>query len=116
MRDGGCGRITYKAPSGRKKSLKTLPNLVILLKLGWMPTIHTLHSVKIDVYSREHLPPHFHALYAEDEILVEIKTLDTYAGYLPARQHNMVLKWAGGPGIQAFLRDIFKRLNPHLRS
>jgi hypothetical protein len=81
-----------------------------------MPTVHTLQSVKIDVYSREHLPPHFHAIYVEHEILIEIKTLDTYAGQLPARQHSMVIKWAGGPDIQGFLLDIFKRLNPHLRS
>jgi Domain of unknown function (DUF4160) len=81
-----------------------------------MPTVHTLQSVKIDVYSREHLPPHFHALYAEYEELIEIKTLDTYAGHLPARQHSMMIKWAGDPGIQGFLLDIFKRLNPRLRS
>ena len=48
-----------------------------------MPTLHIINSIKIDVYSREHLPPHFHALYAEHEILIEIKTLKTYAGYLP---------------------------------
>jgi hypothetical protein len=34
---------------------------------------------------------------------------------LPATQYRMVLKWASGPGIQVFLMDIFKRLNPHLR-
>jgi len=81
-----------------------------------MPTLHIINSIKIDVYPREHLPPHFHALYAEHEILIEIKTLDTYAGSLPARQHKMVIKWAGGSGIQDYLLDIFKRLNPGLRS
>lgn len=59
-----------------------------------MPTLHILNSIKIDVYSRDHLPPHFHALYAEHEILIVIKTLKTYAGSLPGRQHKIVIKWA----------------------
>jgi hypothetical protein len=80
-----------------------------------MPTIHIINSIKIDVYSREHLPPHFHALYAEQEILIEIKTLDIYEGSLPVRQYRMVISWAAGTGIQNYLLDIFKRLNPNLR-
>ncbi len=40
-----------------------------------MPTIHTLGSIKIDVYSRDHLPPHVHAIYAEREALIIIRTL-----------------------------------------
>ncbi len=80
-----------------------------------MPTLHTINSIKIDVYSRDHLPPHFHALYAEHEILIVIKTLKTYAGYFPGRQHKMVLDWAKSQGIKYFLLANFKRLNPNLR-
>ena len=40
------------------------------------------------MYSREHLPPHFHVLYAEYEMLIVIKTLKTYAGELPIKQYN----------------------------
>ena len=80
-----------------------------------MPTIHTLDAIKIDVYSREHLPPHFHALYAEYEILIAIKTLETYAGSLPARQYRIVLDWANNEMIKAFLLGNFMRLNPDLR-
>ena len=40
-----------------------------------MPTFYVINSIKIDVYSRDHLPPHFHALYAEHEVLIVIKTL-----------------------------------------
>ena len=59
-----------------------------------VPTLLILNSIKIDVYSREHLPPHFHALYGEHEILIIIKTMKTYAGSLPRRQHQTVLEWA----------------------
>ena len=37
-----------------------------------MPTIHMVDSIKIDVYGRDHPPPHFHAVYAGQEALVEI--------------------------------------------
>ena len=80
-----------------------------------MPTLHVINSIKIDVYSRDHLPPHFHALYAEHEVLIVIKTLKTYAGSLPIRQLKMVLEWARSERIKTFLLENFKRLNPNLR-
>lgn len=80
-----------------------------------MPTLHIINSIKIDIYSRDHLPPHFHALYAEHEILIEIKTLKTYAGYFPRRQHRMVLEWAKDEEVKSFLLANFKRLNRNLR-
>ena len=48
-----------------------------------MPTVKTIDKINIDVYSREHPPPHFHAKFAEFEELIEIETLETYAGHLP---------------------------------
>jgi len=80
-----------------------------------MPTLHIIDSIKIDVYSRDHLPPHFHAIYAEREILIEIKNLKTYAGYLPVRQHKIVLEWAKDAKVKTFLLTNFERLNPNLR-
>ena len=93
-----------------------LPKLVTLKVNSntLMPTIHVLDSIKIDVYSREHLPAHFHALYAEHEILIVIKTQRTYAGYLPIRQHKMVLHWTKNEQVRLFLIENFKRLNPNL--
>lgn len=80
-----------------------------------MPTVYIIDSIKIDVYSREHPPPHFHALYAEHEILIVIKTLETYAGALPNKQYKAVIEWAGTERVKTFLSDNFKRLNPNLR-
>jgi hypothetical protein len=80
-----------------------------------MPTIHIIQSIKIDVYSREHLPPHFHAIYAEHEILIEIKTLKTYGGRLPLKQHKQVIDWAKQEKANAFLFENFYRLNPKLK-
>jgi hypothetical protein len=56
-----------------------------------LPTLKIIDSIKIDVYAREHPPPHFHAIYAEHEELIEIKTLSTYAGGLPKSQRKKKL-------------------------
>jgi hypothetical protein len=82
---------------------------------GPVQTIQIINSVKIDVYAREHLPPHFHAIYGEHEVLIEILTLFTYAGWMPARQHRLVLRWAAKAGVKKFLLNNFIRLNPNLR-
>ena len=59
-----------------------------------MPTVHQIKSVKIKLYFRDHLPPHFHACYNEHEVLIEIESLDIYAGSLPQKQLKEVLEWA----------------------
>jgi hypothetical protein len=77
-----------------------------------MPTIKIIDSIKIDIYSREHLPPHFHILYAEYEELVEIETLNTYIGYVPKKQRKKVTDWA--MNNTNYLLEVFKQLNPRL--
>jgi len=77
-----------------------------------MPTIKIIDSIKIDVYSREHPPPHFHVLFAEFEELIIIETLETYIGYVPASQRKKVIKWAKTQ--KGLLKENFKRLNPGL--
>lgn len=77
-----------------------------------MPTIKIIDSIKINVYSREHLPPHFHVLYAEYEELIEIGTLKTYIGKVPTIQRKKVIDWAKDK--QDYLMGIFKQLNPRL--
>lgn len=42
-----------------------------------MPTISQFFGILIHMYIRgEHNPPHFHALYAEHEALIDIHTLE----------------------------------------
>jgi hypothetical protein len=77
-----------------------------------MPTLKIIDSIKIDVYSREHPPPHFHAIYAEYEELIIIESLETYAGKLPISQRKKVIDWAIGK--REFLSSNFKLLNPRL--
>ena len=77
-----------------------------------MPTIKIIDSIKIDLYSRKHPPPHFHVLYAEYEELIVIETLDTYAGGIPKAQRKKVIDWT--KNRKFYLLKNFKRLNPGL--
>lgn len=77
-----------------------------------MPTVKIIDSIKIDLYSREHPPPHFHALYAEHEELIVIDTLETYIGKIPSAQRKKVIAWA--KNNQTYLMNIFTQLNPKL--
>ena len=39
-----------------------------------MPTISRFYGILIQMYFGDHVPPHFHALYAEFEALIDIQT------------------------------------------
>jgi len=77
-----------------------------------MPTIKIIDSIKIDLYSREHAPPHFHAIFADFEILITIRDLTIYTGKMPKSQLKKVMEWA--KMNQEMLAENFKRLNPRL--
>lgn len=59
-----------------------------------MPTISVFYGIVIQVYWQEHGPPHFHALYAEHEALIDIRELRLVRGSLPLRAMALVLEWA----------------------
>ena len=59
-----------------------------------MPTICMFRGIKIYINWREHQPPHFHATYAGQEVLVSIQELEAIEGELPNKQQKMLLGWA----------------------
>ena len=59
-----------------------------------MPTISSFYGIFIQMFYNDHAPPHFHATYAEFEILVNIKTLEILEGKMPRRALALVLEWA----------------------
>ncbi|MDR3753097.1 MAG: DUF4160 domain-containing protein [Terracidiphilus sp.] len=59
-----------------------------------MPTISRFYGILIQMYFGDHAPPHFHALYAEFEALIDIQTLGVIRGSLPSRAMAIVLEWA----------------------
>ena len=59
-----------------------------------MPTVSQFFGIVIQMFWREHAPPHFHALYGEFEALIDIRTLEILRGSLPRRALALVLEWA----------------------
>ena len=59
-----------------------------------MPTISVFYGIVIQMFWKDHAPPHFHALYGEYEAQIEIRTLRIVVGELPRRALELVLDWA----------------------
>ena len=59
-----------------------------------MPTISMFRGIKISINWNDHMPPHFHAKYGDEEILVSIKELEVLEGEMQNKQLKMVLGWA----------------------
>ena len=59
-----------------------------------MPTISVFYGIVIQMFWRDHAPPHFHALYAEHEALIDLRDFRVIRGYLPGRAMALVLEWA----------------------
>jgi hypothetical protein len=63
-------------------------------KIGGMPEISRFLGIVIAMYYREHGPAHFHAIYGDFEVTVEIET-GHVNGTLPKRAQSHVLEWLG---------------------
>ena len=59
-----------------------------------MPRISSFYGISIWMYWKDHSPPHFHAEYAEHEILIKIEDLSVYAGFIPARAFGLLMEWS----------------------
>ena len=58
-----------------------------------MPEISRFLGIVIGIFYSEHGVAHFHAVYGEHEISVEIES-GTIHGEFPARALSLVLEWA----------------------
>ncbi len=59
-----------------------------------MPTLAIVDGVKILMFYNDHIPPHIHAILAEDEVLIAILNLDVIRGSLPPAKLRRVIAWA----------------------
>jgi hypothetical protein len=57
-----------------------------------MPELSRFLGIIIGMFSREHPPPHFHAVYGEYQITVDIQN-GTVNGDFPKRALRLVLEW-----------------------
>jgi len=58
-----------------------------------VPRICEFFGIVIRMFYNDHVPPHFHAEYAEHEAVYEIDTIGVLRGRLPRRAHAMVVEW-----------------------
>jgi hypothetical protein len=59
-----------------------------------VPTISVFFGIVVQMFWREHGPPHFHATYGEHEAIIDIGQLRVVRGGLPRRALALVLEWA----------------------
>ncbi len=59
-----------------------------------MPTISLFFGIVVQMYWRDHAPPHFHAYYQGHEALIGIETGDIIAGSLPPAVRRLLKDWA----------------------
>jgi hypothetical protein len=77
--------------------------------------LHVINNIRIYVYSGDHNPPHFHAFYAEYEVVIAIMSGEVIKGKMPKTQFQEVNDWLKGPNVRTNLVEAFHRLNPGLR-
>jgi hypothetical protein len=59
-----------------------------------MPLLATFDGIKIVMYFRDHWPPHFHAIRAEEEAEVGIDPIQILEGELSRPTRAKVFEWA----------------------
>ncbi len=58
-----------------------------------MPQISYFLGVIIRMFYRDHNTPHFHAVYADFEGIIDIEKNEIIGGYLPPRVLGIVTEW-----------------------
>ena len=77
------------------------------------PTIDIVDGIRILFYNCEHRPPHFHAIYNEYEVIVDIQKTTVIAGQMPKKALKKVYIWLAEN--KGWAVDILFELNPELR-
>lgn len=79
------------------------------------PLLIDKEGVSVVVQGREHLPPHVHASYGEDEALVDIRTGEMFEGSIPGKKLRVVQEWLSEGKNREVVEENFYELNPRLR-
>jgi len=58
-----------------------------------MPQISRFFGISIYMYAKDHYPPHFHALYGDQEAMIDIENSIIIAGELSSRAYKLVKEW-----------------------
>lgn len=61
-----------------------------------MPEISRFFGIRILMFYNDHAPPHFHAEYAGERAVIDIRSLAVLEGRIQRRALGMVVEWARG--------------------
>ncbi len=78
-----------------------------------MPTIQVIKGVKIEIFSGDHPPPHVHASYSGEEVLITIMDNEIYAGKMNNKKRAVAQEYVSTNKDR--LLTIFNELNSHLK-
>ena len=59
-----------------------------------MPELSRFYGIIIRMFYGDQAPPHFHAVYGDDELEIQISPIRVLRGQAPHRVRSMVLEWA----------------------
>ena len=59
-----------------------------------MPEISRFYGIIIAMFFDDHNPPHFHARYGGEKIVIEIESFRVLEGRIPPRALGLVIEWA----------------------
>ncbi|MCL2096875.1 MAG: DUF4160 domain-containing protein [Oscillospiraceae bacterium] len=81
-----------------------------------MPEITRFYGIVLKIFlTREHNPPHFHAIYGEHNGIIDIRTLEMIEGDLPSKARSLIKEW-GEPNKNELMEmwdtKILKKLEP----
>jgi hypothetical protein len=58
-----------------------------------MPVVSRFFGIAIAFYWEDHLPPHFHAKYSGDEVMIDIRNGEVMRGAISKRALALVQEW-----------------------
>lgn len=59
-----------------------------------MPEISRFYGIIITMYYDDHNPPHFHARYGDESVVVSIDALGVLEGQMSPRALGLIIEWA----------------------
>ena len=59
-----------------------------------MPELCRFYGIVIKMYYNDHNPPHFHAEYGTQQMVVDVNSLAVMGGRLQPRAMGLVMEWA----------------------
>ena len=77
-----------------------------------MPRVHSFDSCQINIYPKDHMPPHFHVVASDSrEWLVRIDNGEVLEGDRNTRAIRSALEWAAKPVNRTYLMHYFWELH-----